>query len=300
MKSYQTLRNLYGSLTSNVETANLTLGDQLINDSIRAILAMQDWPFLQRVRTLTTTANTQGINLPYDCDQVREISVIPSGGTTRYVPRLSPSDEHWDTLNISTYTSDQTQWYIVREGQILFWPTFATTGNTVYVSQKSRVIDLNTADITSTTIATLANGSAALTVSAGLTTQMVGWYIRPTYSSTANTGDGNWYELSAIASGTAGTLVRKYGGVSIAAGTAACVLAQMPLLPEAFHETPVKRAVSQYFAQQRDFNMAKLYEQQYNTDLATLVKTWSSPTTSMVLDDGRESDFVNPNLVISL
>ena len=301
MKSYTTSRNLYGSLTRNVQSENLTLGDQLINDSIRAICAMKDWPFLEKVRTLTTVANTQGVNLPYDCDQVREISVVPLGQTTRFVPKLSPSDAHWDMLNQSTFTSDQTEWYLVREGQILLYPTPVQTGNTIYVAQKTLVIDLNTADITATTIATLANGATTLTVNAGLTAQMVGWYIRPTYSSVANTGDGRWYELSGITSGTVGTLVRKYGGVSITAGTAACTLAQMPILPEAFHETPIKRAVSQYWAQQGDINKSLMYEKQYNTDIATLVKMWSSPTTSMVIDDGREDDsIINPNLRISL
>jgi len=71
-KSYTISKNLYGSLTNNIETANLTLGDQLINDSIRAICAMKDWSFLEKVRTLTTVANTQGVNLPFDCDQVFE------------------------------------------------------------------------------------------------------------------------------------------------------------------------------------------------------------------------------------
>jgi len=301
MKSFSQSRNLYGSLTRNVQSENLTLGDQLINDSIRAICAMKDWPFLEKVRTLTTVANTQGVNLPYDCDQVREISVVPLGQTTRFVPKLSPSDAHWDMLNQSTFTSDQTEWYLVREGQILLYPTPVQTGNTIYVAQKTLVIDLNTADITATTIATLANGATTLTVNVGLTPQMVGWYIRPTYSSVANTGDGRWYELSGITSGTVGTLVRKYGGVSITAGTAACTLAQMPILPEAFHETPIKRAVSQYWAQQGDINKSLMYEKQYNTDIATLVKMWSSPTTSMVIDDGREDDsIINPNLRISL
>lgn len=300
MKSYTTSRNLYGSLTNNTQSANLTLGDQLINDSIRAICSMKDWPFLERVRTLTTTASTQGINLPYDCDQVREISVIPNGQTTRFVPKLSPSDAHWDNLNMSTFTSDQTQWYFVRAGQLLLWPTPVQTGNTVYVAQKSRVIDLSIADITSTTVASIANGATAMTVSGGLTAQMVGRWIRITYSDTANTGDGQWYEISAIGSSTTLTLVRAYGGTSISAGTAACVIGQMSLLPEAFHETPIKRAVQQYWGQKDKPSSALQYERQYNSDLVQLVKNWSSPTTDMVIDHGRDYQIINPNLVINI
>lgn len=38
MKSYTVLRNLFGSLSQNTSTANLTLGDQLLNDSHRYLL----------------------------------------------------------------------------------------------------------------------------------------------------------------------------------------------------------------------------------------------------------------------
>jgi len=300
MKTFTNLRNLYGSLTNNTSSANLTLGDQMINDSHRAICALKDWPFLEKVRTLSTTATVQAVNLPYDCDQVREISVIPIGSTTRYVPKLSPSAAHWDTLNSSTFTSDIPEWYFVRAGQILLWPVPASTGNTIYVTQKSRVIDLNIADITSTTIASITSGATAMVVNAGLTVQMAGFWIIPTLSTTVNTGDGRWYEISGVGSATTLTLVRAYGGLTIAAGTAACTIGQMPLLPEAFHEIPVKRAVSQYWAIQKDSKMSLLYEKQYKDDIASLERNWSSPTTDMVIDDGRDHDMLNPNLTISL
>ena len=85
MKSYTTGRNLYGTLTKNSASANLTLGDQLANDDYRALCAMHDWPWLEKLRTLTTVASTQSYNLPYDCDQVRSVSVIVS--STRYTPK---------------------------------------------------------------------------------------------------------------------------------------------------------------------------------------------------------------------
>lgn len=54
MKSYTTLRNLYGVDTKNTQTANLSHGDQVMNDFHRRLLAKADWPFLHRERTLTT------------------------------------------------------------------------------------------------------------------------------------------------------------------------------------------------------------------------------------------------------
>lgn len=299
MKSYTTGRNLYGVFTKNVATANLSYGDQEANDKYRHICAMRDWPWLERMRTKTTVASTQAVELPYDCDQVREISVIPYGTTSRYTPRQSPSPEHWDKLNLSTFTSDIPEWWIVRAGQLLLWPTPATTGNTIYINQKCRVIDLSIADLTTTTVSAIANGAVAMTVSAGLTAQMVGRWIRVTYSDTANTGDGVWYEIASIVNATSLTLVRAYGGTAIAAGTAACVISQMPLLPEAFHDTPWKMAASAYWAKEGD-KRSVLFQNQYSEDLKLLEKTYSSPTTDMVIDSGRDDHIINPNLVINL
>lgn len=300
MKSYTVGRNLYGKITRNTTTQNLALGDELANDRYRQICAARDWPWLERLRTVTTTASTQFTTLPYDCDQVREVSVIPNGDTTRYTPRLSPSAEHWDQLNLTSFTSDTPVWYFVRDGKIGLWPTPASTGNTIYITQKTRVIDLSVADLTSPTVASIANGATTLTVSAGLTTLMAGQWIRVTYTGAANTGDGVWYEIASITSSTVLELVRKYGGTTISAGTAACTISQMPLLPESFHDMIWKGAAAEYWAREGDAKRTQLYEGQYVNSKKELEKTWSSPTTSMVIDDGRPDEIINPNLTISL
>lgn len=54
MKSYTQARNLYGTDTKNTSTANLSYGDQVMNDFHRRILAKADWPFLHRPRIMTT------------------------------------------------------------------------------------------------------------------------------------------------------------------------------------------------------------------------------------------------------
>lgn len=301
MKSYTQGRNLYGVFTKNVSTTNLSYGDQEANDKYRHICSMRDWPFLERVRTKTTTAGVQAVELPYDCDQVREISVIPNGDTTRYVPKLSPSAEHWDKLNLSTFTSDIPEWYFVRAGQLLLWPTPVQTGNTIYITQKTRVIDMAFADVTNITVASITNGANTMVVSGSLTTGMAGLWIRVTYTGgvAATTGDGQWYEIAGIVNATTLTLVRAYGGTTIAAATAACTIGQMPLLPEAFHDTPWKMAASAYWAKEGD-KRSILFQNQYVEDLKQLEKTWSSPTTDMVIDNGRDDRIVNPNLTIMM
>lgn len=313
MKSYTTGRNLAGTWTKNTSTANLQFLDQVANDDYRHLCALKDWPFLERRRSLSTTASTQFTNLPYDCDLVREISVTPTGSTLLYTPRECTSREQWDTLNLSSaYRADIPEWYFVFAGQIGLWPIPNSTGNTIYVAQKTRVIDLSIADYTTGNIATATNGSAAIVGSGtSWTAQMAGRYIRVTYSDTANTGDGLWYEIASVTDTTHLTLVRNYGGTSISAGSAAYTIGQMPLLPEAFHDLPWMWAAGDYWQKEADNDgRAKFYIEQHGMPpvgnqpatgrVKDLITAYSSPTTGMVLDYGIEKEQPNPNLLISL
>ena len=309
MKSYTEGRNLYGTLTKNIASANLSFGDQMANDDYRNILAMRDWSFLERTRTISTIASTQFYNLPYDCDLVREISVTVS--TQIYTPRLSPSREHWDKLNITPSTSNIPEWYFVFNGQVGLFPTPSTGSNTITVTQKTRVIDLGIADYTTGTIVSIANGGTAVIGSGtSWTSQMVGRYIRFTYSDTANTGDGLWYEISGVTDTTHLTLTRSYGGTSIAAGSASYTIGQMPLLPEAFNDMPWIYAAGMYWLKEND-ERASSFISIHGSEgesgspptgkVKQLIDSYTAGnTTSMVLDDGRPEEILNPNLTISL
>jgi len=289
---------LYGVDTKNTTTANLSYGDEIMNDFYRKLLAKADWPFLHRLRTATTVASTTFVALPYDVDQVE--SVFVTVGTTRYNPRPAPNRQFWDRLHYSVQTSDTPQYWFVYNGEIGLWPRPSTAGNTISLNAKVRVIDLNTADITTTTITTLANASTALTVSAGLTVQMAGFWIRPTYATTANSGDGNWYELSSVTNATTGTLVRNYGGTSIAAGTAACTIAQISLLPEAFQDLPELFAAYKYWSKEKDSRAAD-FKSMLNEGISGLFNAYGFNDLSMVVDSGDDdASIINPNLTISL
>lgn len=311
-KSYTTGRNLYGTLTKNTATANLILGDQIANDDYRAICSAKDWPFLERLRTLITIASQQFYNLPYDCDQVREIAVIVS--SKRYVAKQSPDRAHWDALNASSFTSDIPQWYFTFAGQLGLWPTPATAGNTINVTQKTLVIDLNMADYTTGTITSTVTTAGVTTVTGSSvvwSSSMVGRWIRITNTDAAATlvGDGLWYEIASVPTSTTLTLVRAYGGTAIAAATAAYTIGQMPLLPEAYHDLPWIYATGQYWTKEADERGASYLAQhgsfgeggQLATGrIAELIRNWSSPNADMVIDDGRDQEFINPNLIISL
>ncbi len=308
MKSFTQGRNLYGSWTKNTASANLLLGDQMANDDYRALCSLKDWPFLEKSRTIATQASIQFYNLPHDTSQVRAVSVLV--GTTTYDLKLSPSKDHWDQLNLSTFTSDIPEWYFILAGQIGLWPKPATGGNTIQLTIKARVIDLSATDYTTGTIVSIAAGGTALVGSAtAWAAPMVGRFIRITLTDVANAGDGEWYEISAVGSATTITLVRAYGGTAISAGSAAYTLAQMPLLPEDFHDLPWQYAAGMYWGKESDKRAGVFLNAHGNSGggrvapsgrVKDLINAWSAPTSNMVINDGADQDIINPNLVIRL
>ena len=296
MKSYTVLRNLYGIDTKNTSTANLSYGDQIMNDWYRRLLAKADWPFLHRLRTVSTIASTTYVNLPYDVDQIESVFVTVS--SKRYPVNPAASRDFFDQLHFNSYTSDIPQYYFVYNGQIGIWPTPATA-NVISINAKIRVIDLNIADITSTTVTSIANAGTALVVSGGLTSQMVGFWIRITLSTTANTGDGEWYEIASIQSATTATLVRAYGGNSISAGTAPSTISQMPLLPESYHDLPEQYAAFRYWAKEEDARSG-IFMRLVDEGISDLKKTYAFNNVSGIIDDNEGKMILNPNLTVSL
>lgn len=309
MKSYTQGRNLAAIWTKNSDSTNLSYLDQIANDDYKHLCALKDWPFLTRNRSISTTASTQFTTLPYDCDLVREISVIPTGSTIRYTPRECPDRFTWDQLNLRSYVSDIPEYYFILNGQVGLWPVPASTGNTIYVTQRSRAIDLSVADITSTTVTSITSGAAAMVVSGGVSALMAGLWVRVTYSpGSSNTGDGVWYEISGV-SGSTITLVRNYGGTTISAGTAACTISQMPLLPEAYHDLPWQWSAGTYWQKEADKRAQSFFDQHGSSGeggraptgrVKELINGYSSQSTDMVIDDGVDREEINPNLLISL
>lgn len=300
MKSYTKGRNLAGTETKNSSAANLTYLDQKANDNYRAISALKAWSWLEGLRYLTTVAATQFLNLPNDVLRVRGISV--QVGSVLYTPKLSPSKEHWDQLNISPFSSDIPEWYFLYAGQVGLWPKPSAGGNTINIDSKLRVIDLQFADYSTGTIASVANaGTAVVGASTVWQTQMAGQWISITDANTSNTGDGFWYQIATVNSATSITLTTPYQGLSVSAGSSAYTIGQMPLLPESFHYLPWQYATAMYWAKEADGKgRAKTFADAYTGGLRDLIATHSSPTESYVLDDGNDSEIINPNLVVNL
>lgn len=303
MKSFTTLRNLFGTLTNNSESTNLTLGDQLINDSLRRAYADRDWPFLQTQATSSTAAGTQFYNLPYDFDQLIDVSVTV--GTTRYIPLEAASQQQWDMLNQNTsFQSSTPEYYYILNGQLGFWPIpSTTTSDNIRFTYRRNIIDLSRADYTTGTVDIVTNGATTVTGSGTTwTTPMIGRYIRITNTDTAvSSGDGVWYKITAVASATSLTISRAYNGTSLTTGAgAAYTIGEMPVLPEAFHDMPVYDAASVFYSSiNPDPTRAGTYKGVADGLFKRLKEDYGNKSTDPTIRDSTQQRILNPNLFIT-
>ena len=301
MRSYTNNRSDYGIDTKNTSTANLDWGDTQMNSFHRRLLSKRDWPFLHRLRTVNTVGSTTFVNLPYDVDQVESLFVTVGG--TRYVPRFAPSRQFWDELHYSTVNSTTPEWAFIYDGQIGLWPTPGSTGNVISLNAKIRVPDLNVADYTTGTVDIITSGSTSIIGSGTVwTAPMVGRWIRVTASNSATaSGDGHWYEITGVTSGTQLTIERTYGGNTLATGAnASYTIGQMPLLPESAHDLPEIYGAWRYWLKEADTNRATSFKDLLTDGVETLFSTFGVNDLSLVLDDGEDGFMINNNLTINL
>jgi len=298
-KSYTGLRTLYGKLTLDTSADNLTLGDELMNDDIKDIIAEpNDWDFLEKQDTSTTVASQQAYDLP--ARFLKMDSVTITQGDSIWPMQQVSDRKQWDNLNVTSFVSDIPQFYFLFGKQIKIWPTPASAGNTITFDYLLKTEDLNVADYTAGTVDIITNASGAVTGSGTTwTSPMAGRYIRVTRGDTAaSSGDHVWYEISAIGSTTTLTLDKNYEGTSLTTGAAAAyIIGQMPILPEEYHNLPVYKAAQIYWAT-RDETRADRFKRLHDEGLLKLKRDHGNRSTDMSVDD--EHDFVNPNLLITL
>jgi hypothetical protein len=132
-KSFTTLRNYAGSLSQNTSSANLTLFDQLINDTHKYLL--QKYFFNEASTTIRTNYQTQFYDLPFDYSKLKTSTITI--GDLKWTPTEVLTRIEWDRLNVFPYYSDIPNNFFIYNNQLGFWPipsanalTFtAQTGN---------------------------------------------------------------------------------------------------------------------------------------------------------------------------
>lgn len=297
MITYTNAKTLYQKLTADNSTTNTTIFDLIYNGHNRHILSSYDWPFLERSQTDLTEASTQFYPLPFNAK--KNINVTITVGSTKYSPLEAPNKKFWDRLNSpTTQTSDIPQYYYIFDGQIGFYPTPSSAGNTITINSKVRVKDLSIADYTTGTITTATNGSTAIVGDSTVwTSKMAGRWIRITDSNDANTGDGEWYEIASVTDNTNLVLVNEYEGTSIVAGSASYTIGQVSEIPEDYQTIPVYYSVADYWRKE-DQNRADRYEAKGNDLLDAMKREFGAKSEDPTMDIS-EVNIKNPNLYLN-
>lgn len=304
MLTYTGSRTHFGDLINDTTSTTLTIGDRLINHQIQRLLGKRNWPFLEKAVTITTVAGQQFYDLPITCKRVRSVYLTVS--STRYVPIECPSREMWDRLNQSSYTSDIPEYFFQFDGQVGLWPTPASSSNVGTITCLRRQKDLTIADWTTGTISAATVNSDSITgTTTGWLTSMIGSYFKITEGLsgvyTDSKGDGRWYEIEAVPAGTTITLTKPYAGASISSAAAAYTIGQASIIPEEYQDVPVIAAAYMYYKVIKpELDIAKEFKAEYDDRFAEFLSDYGQKTTSPVLDEEDDLDFINPNLTIRL
>ncbi len=284
-------------IINNTQSDNLTWAMELVNDSLRYLTTRYFWN--EKSVTFTTTSGTQFYNLPAQLKKVINITITI--GNVLWQPKECSSRQLWDALNVIQFNQEFPYYYFIYGNQIGIWPTPSTTGDTVTINYKSRIVDLSMADVTNTTTGntlTVTNGTTTvIATTAGTTTTFSNWmqldntYLRVPYSSG---GDMQWYPIATVASGTTAYLSMPYSGATVSG--AAFTIGQMPLLIEDYQDLPLYRMGHIYYTTRfPDPTRAQLYKGLYDEGFRRLDDEFSNKSTNVVLSD-QDQPLVNPNL----
>lgn len=296
MLSYSQSLSLYQKLTENDESGNTSLFNIIFNEKNRTFLNKHNWPFLERSTTIDTVANQQFYDLPYNTKKVMNTTITV--GSTTYSPVRVTDSDTWDRLNQSTLSSTIPQFFYVFGRTLGFWPTPSTSSNTITIRYKIRQKDLTIADYSTGTITTATNGDETIVGDSTAWTDKMDndRWLRITDSNTDNTGDGEWYEIDSITDATNLELLSPYEGDSIAAGSAAYILAQVSLIPEDYQLIPVYQTVADYWLKE-DFPKSQAYEQKAQILINDAEDFYFQKSEDPTLLDGQLPQD-NPNLYI--
>lgn len=155
MRSFTQFKSDYAKFT-DTSTANASLGETLINDSIRTIYNIRGgkWWFLERFHDIPTIAGQRGYEVPNKFRKVQDVYFHV--GETIYMPEPIFDPYRWKlVLAYQLGTSDVPYFYYRQNNQLLFAPIPASDGNTITIRGRLQPADLTFADYTTGIIVTV-------------------------------------------------------------------------------------------------------------------------------------------------
>lgn len=292
MQTYSSGRLYAGSLINDTSAATLTVLDPIINQAIKRVVNLREWPFLEKTKAIPTVASQQAYDLPFDLGKLIGVTVTVS--TTKYTPKEAPNREFWDKLNQTVISSDTPEWFYIFNGTVELYPIPSSANTLTFIYQRTQK-NLSIADYVTGGILTATNGSDSIVgTGTSWTPAMAGRWIQIADSDIANMGDGEWYEIESCPTATTMTLTRLYNGMSIVAGSALYIIGQTSIIPEAYQELPLFKTAEIYFSSIKpEPDRARRYKDLYNDGVQEMMDAESSKTTGVTMNRMKREE--NPN-----
>lgn len=301
MRTWSTFNTQYQDLTKNNTTANVTAGNQFVNDSIRTICNLQGGKlrFLEATKDILTVADQEKYQTPNGFRKIIDLyitldSASPSRPTI-YMPEMVFDPTKWKLIKAYRLgTSDVPYFTYVENQTFAIQPIPATSGNTITIRGRLNTKSLSIDDYTTGTIVSIANaGTTVIGSGTTWTADMIGRYIQITETTAANGGDGFWYQIGSFTNATTIGLLKPYEGTSIVAGSATYTIGQCSVIPEAYDVAVLYRSVALYWQKQGELTTAKTYWLQYDGgNEAGYSNTYGGIIGEMLATEGETSEGV--------
>ena len=281
MLSWQSSYTLFQQLISDSDATNLTMGKTLIREGQRKLQAILSIYYTEETRTFTTVTDTisgtsnKAYPLPENFKALSNL--YATVGTTQYEATLIQDEELWRQMSSTTTqsTSNFLQFCFIRWDRVELYP-IPSSANTATIIYQTQAKDLQADDYTAGTITTLTNGAKAVTAAnSTFTSAMAGRYFKIN-------DDGEWYRIATFGTTTTLTLASNYQGISIATGTSAYTIGQMPPTPADTHELPVYYACWKYYLFRKDITMAREFEKMWKEGVKEAEVSYANRSSSQV------------------
>lgn len=297
MKTYSQLTAQYVSDTNNNETANQTFGQTKINDSIFTICNLQGGKlrFLESTKDMVTVASQEAYQIPNGFRKLIDLYIYSGSGTssdTIYSPEMVFDPTKWKRILQYRLGTGDVPYFTYVENQVYrIQPVPSTSGNKITLRGRLQIRNLTIPDVTNLTVASIANGDTVLTMSGGMTADMVGRYIQITETSAVGGGDGFWYQIGSYTSATIVGLAKPYEGTTISGGTATSIIGQCSVIPEAYQPAILFRSEALYWEQQKDIERAKVCWLKYDGGVeAGYAKEYGGLIGEMLANEGETEE----------
>lgn len=155
---------------------------------------------------------------------------------------------------------------------------------------------LASAVTTAVTVRTSGGGDIVTGSGTAFSPTMVGYQL----TIAQPTGDGYNYIIGTYYSATQIALTQAYAGSAISAGSAACVIGQVSIIPSAYQLIPVYRAIELYYSVvMKDESLQNKYKELGDNLMAAMEVDYGNKSTDPTVQDDFGTPIVNPNLALN-